>query len=65
MGKKKIPREGHSIDDSRTTFGFTLASFVTEIFHDCCPFGNTPLPLYKYYRFDMEGDTLYSVKWYR
>ena len=44
--QKKIPQEGHSIDDSRTTFGSTLASFVTEIFHECCPFGNTPLPLY-------------------
>ena len=44
-GQKKIPQEGHSIDDSRTTFGSTLASFVTEIFHECCPFRNTPLPL--------------------
>ena len=30
-GQKKVPREGHSIDDSRTTFGSTLASFVTDI----------------------------------
>ena len=42
---KKVSQEGHSIDDFRTTFGSTLASFVTEIFHECCPFGNTPLPL--------------------
>ena len=40
----KIPQEGHYIDNSRTTFRSTLASFVSEIFHECCPFGNTPLP---------------------
>ena len=28
-----------------STFRSILASFVTEIFHECCPFGNTPLPL--------------------
>ena len=33
-GQKKIPREGHSINDSKTTFGSALASFVTEIFHE-------------------------------
>ena len=44
-GQKKIPREGHSVNDSKTTFVSTLASFVTEIFHECCPFRNTPLPL--------------------
>ena len=44
-GQKKIPQEGHSIDDSRTTFGSILACLVTEIFHECCPFRNTPLPL--------------------
>ena len=40
-----IPRKRHSADESRTTFDSILASFVTEIFHKCCPFGNTPLPL--------------------
>ena len=40
-----IPQKGHSSDYSQTTFGSTLASFVTEIFHECCPFRNTPLPL--------------------
>ena len=44
-GQKNIHQEGHSIDISRTTFVSTLASFVTEIFHECCPFRNTPLPL--------------------
>ena len=36
-GRKKIPWEEHSIDNSRTIFGTTIASFVTEIFHECCP----------------------------
>ena len=44
-GQIKIPREGHSVEDSKTTFGSALASFVTEIFHEFCPFCNTPLPL--------------------
>ena len=44
-GQIKITREGHSVNDSKTTFGSALASFLTEIFHECCPFRNTPLPL--------------------
>ena len=48
-GQKKILREGHSVDNSKTTFGSALASFVTEIFHECCPFRNTPLPLNEKY----------------
>ena len=44
-GQTNIPREGHFIDDSKTTFGSTLASFIDEIFLECCPFGNTPFPL--------------------
>ena len=44
---QNIPQEGHSNDDFRTSFGSTQASFVKEIFHECCPFGNTPLPLNK------------------
>ena len=43
-GKKRFPEKRHSINDSRTTFGSILASFATEIFHECCPFHNTPLP---------------------
>ena len=44
-GQIKIPLEGHSANDFKTTFGSTLVSFVTEKFHECCPFRNTPLPL--------------------
>ena len=43
MDEKKM----HSVDDSKTTFGSDIASFVSEIFHECCPFRNTPLPLIK------------------
>jgi len=43
--QKNIPQKGHSADYSKTTFGSALASFVTDIFHRCCPFRNTPLPL--------------------
>ena len=43
--QENIPQKGHSADYSKTTFGSTLASFVTEIFIELCPFGGTPLPL--------------------
>ena len=45
FGQKKIPQKGHSINNSRTTLGSTLASFVTDIFHECCPFLHSPVPL--------------------